>query len=177
MTDGLDFIPIILGVAALATALATAVSVYYSNKHHRERLDAENKSRYITVAQSFSKQLSDLLKEESTLETKEDCELYVHRYLEPLDLIAFLINEGKDKEIANYLSYWFPYGKTMMKWYDEKICDGNTESKSIWEELHKYCENNCIKDEDPKTLPKKMREYDEIKDNKNNTIKDPQFLD
>jgi len=98
--------------------IATAFGIAWTVKTRRD----ERKKEDLELIQNFGNQLSEITREEETLETKLDCSLYAERYLDTLDQIASLLyKELIRKDVADYFENYFKYGMNLWYWYKENV--------------------------------------------------------
>ena len=116
----------IIDIIAIVSAFGVIGAIIF-NVHNLKR---DIMLRNATLITEFNKELGKMFQEETSLESEEQCENYIMRYLDALRRIYFLKEHKKiPKEMTGFFDNYFSYGKELVKCYtkverDDKFVKG-----------------------------------------------------
>lgn len=145
---------------AAGSAIATIVFDIYDR--HKQ-----NKAQILELVRSYGQQLTDLMDKERRLSTKKDCETYAMSYLDLMDQIAYLYEQGSMPQTVARYSYFgnnFSYAKSMLKWIKANNVVLPKDIDETWIDLVNWCAANKIDEFDDDQLPDAMQKYDSLPD-------------
>lgn len=134
---------------AAGSAIATIVFDIYDR--HKQ-----NKAQILELVRSYGQQLTELMDKERSLSTKKDCEIYAMAYLDLMDQIAYLYEQGSIPQSVAKYSYFgnnFSYAKSMLKWIKTKNVVLPKDVNETWIDLVNWCDDNKIEEFDDDQLP------------------------
>jgi len=113
-------------IAAFATIVGIAVTIVDRKSAKQTRLQE--------IMKTYSDEIREITNQESNLDTKQACSLYVEQYLDTLEQIATLKTQKifKDKAI-DYFNNNFAYGRDLWWWYHKFVHGFNDDTQDkIW---------------------------------------------
>ena len=104
----------IIDIIAIVSAFGVIGAIIFNVHNLRRDITLRN----ATLITEFNKELGKMFQEETSLETKEQCENYIMRYLDALRRVSFLYEHKKIREeMTGFFDDYFSYGKELVKCY------------------------------------------------------------
>lgn len=137
----------ILALATAAGVIITALMLIVTIRQNRD-------TKYLQFIKDTDEELSEMIKEEPKLDSRDSCIIYAYNYIDICDRIMFVIKKGIiSKEFFTYYLDFFNYSVTMMWWYTVTYPTDIHSLNSSWNMLTKW-----IKDENNE-FPSKAHPY------------------
>ena len=166
-----NIVSIILAVVAVVISLATFYVSKKRAKTHQNQLDDARNKQHGEYLRNAMSDLYDVYKNEDSIKSKNQCELFATRILDILSILTHLSIKNKtiDDDVLKFIQFDLDIAKSILMWFDEKKLYekyGVSNSEKIWENLSKYfSDNKETKDFDYlKLLPQKLKIYDTLPD-------------
>ena len=154
---------------ALPTLGLILAAVTWKVSANRTKI-AEEK-QYAENLRNTMSDLYDVYKNEDSIKSKNQCELFATRILDILSILTHLSIKNKtiDDDVLEFIQFDLDIAKSILMWFDEKKLYekyGVSNSEKIWKNLSKYfSDNKETKDFDYlKLLPQKLKIYDTLPD-------------
>ena len=161
---------ILAGVAVIISLGTFYVSRQRATTHQNQLNDARDKlyGEYLRNAMS---DLFDVYKNEDSIKSKNQCELFATRILDILSILTHLSNENKkiEKNVLIFIQFDLDIAKSIVRWFDEKKLYEKynvNNSEKMWTNLSEYfSDKKDTEDYDYlKLLPQKLKIYDTLPD-------------
>ena len=132
-----------LSVLAIGVALFSIIGVAVGSFLTWKQLKQDADDKFSNLLIELDNDLTELIKTEQDLKTKDDCDYYIHNYLDRILRIAFLEDTRRVPDsMIIYFTHYFRYALAIKEWYFETEPVYSKLFSDRWESIESWCKNS-----------------------------------